>query len=105
MPGRDKTGPVGQGPMTGRGLGNCTGGRGDYGRGFGGGFGFRHGFGRGRGYGQGFGFHHGYGNAYYSSQDEKQWLENEIHSLKDQLAYFEKRLSDQNKDGNQNVEQ
>ncbi len=100
MPRRDKTGPAGQGPITGRGLGDCTGSRGNYGSGFG----FRHGFGRGRGYGQGFGFHHGYGYS-YSAQDEKQWLENEIHSLKDQLAYFEKRLSDWNKDGNQNVEQ
>jgi len=40
MPGIDKTGPLGQGPMTGRGMGLCGRGMG-YGRGFGRGFGFR----------------------------------------------------------------
>lgn len=38
MPGRDGTGPVGQGPLTGRGLGNCIGTRNavyGYGRGSG----------------------------------------------------------------------
>jgi len=51
MPGGDRTGPLGQGPMTGRGLGYCTGyndpgytnpgPRGFFGRGFGRGFGWR----------------------------------------------------------------
>lgn len=40
MPNKDKTGPLGQGPMTGRGLGLCGGGAGA---------GFRRGFGRGFG--------------------------------------------------------
>lgn len=40
MPGNNKTGPEGQGPMTGRGLGPCGAGRA-----------FRKGFGRGRGFG------------------------------------------------------
>ncbi len=42
MPGQDRTGPNGQGPLTGRGLGPC--GRSlrcDFGRGYGRGFGFR----------------------------------------------------------------
>ncbi|MDD3946884.1 MAG: DUF5320 domain-containing protein [Clostridia bacterium] len=40
MPGRDGTGPLGQGAMTGRGLGVCSGvNRPVYGRGFGMGFG------------------------------------------------------------------
>jgi hypothetical protein len=42
MPGFDKTGPQGQGPMTGRGFGPC-------GRGGGRGFGRCHGYGRGLG--------------------------------------------------------
>jgi hypothetical protein len=43
MPRLDGTGPQGQGPMTGRGMGNCRGvGRGFLGRGFG----FGRGFGR-----------------------------------------------------------
>jgi len=51
MPGGDQTGPLGQGPMTGRGLGYCTGynspgyanpiSRRFFGRGFGRGFGWR----------------------------------------------------------------
>lgn len=40
MPKFDGTGPLGQGPMTGRGMGLCGRGLG-YGRGFGRGFGFR----------------------------------------------------------------
>lgn len=64
MPAGDRTGPMGQGPRTGRGLGNCPAvegaitanddvvlgrGRGDFGRGMGRGCGF----GRGRGFGPG----------------------------------------------------
>jgi len=45
MPRFDGTGPMGQGPMTGRGLGSCGGGMG-YGRGQGRGFGFRRFFSR-----------------------------------------------------------
>ncbi len=41
MPFKDKTGPLGQGPMTGRGFGPCGDGRG---------MGGRTGFGRGRGF-------------------------------------------------------
>lgn len=64
MPGRDRRGPEGEGPMTGRGLGNCSGNdkvlteeeqlrgrgqrRGLFGRGLGRGFGG----GRGRGFGR-----------------------------------------------------
>lgn len=55
MPGLDRTGPMGMGPMTGGGWGFC----GPYGRfrgwwGFGRGRGFRGGF--GRGFGRGFGW-------------------------------------------------
>ena len=55
MPGYDRTGPAGQGAMTGRGMGPCGGGAQD-GRGFGMGMGrgFRRGFG-GRGFGRGVG--------------------------------------------------
>ena len=65
MPGGDKTGPMGQGPMTGRGAGNSgsqqgrgfiRARRGGFGRGRGGGFRHRHGqsFDDGRGRGPGF---------------------------------------------------
>ncbi|HHT27788.1 MAG TPA: DUF5320 domain-containing protein [Firmicutes bacterium] len=49
MPGRDGAGPMGMGPMTGRGLGMCI--RPNYSYGPGCGFAFRRGrFGRGRGF-------------------------------------------------------
>lgn len=69
MPGGDRTGPRGFGPMTGRGAGYCAGysvpgyanpipGRG--------GFGFGRGFGRGRGwFGRGFG--RGWRNRFYGA--------------------------------------
>ena len=84
MPGGDRTGPLGQGPVTGRGMGFC--------RGFGGGFR------RGPGYGRGGGirFRGGFGN-YFSDispgVSEKTLIENEIRILKDQLAALEERLS------------
>jgi len=60
MPGYDGTGPLGQGPMTGRGMGLCAGGDrynkpGFFGRWFGRRFGFGRGFraGRGMGFGRG----------------------------------------------------
>jgi len=54
MPGGDRTGPLGQGPMTGRGLGYC-GGYADpgYWSGWGGGRGMAWGRGGGRGWGRG----------------------------------------------------
>lgn len=71
MPGGDRTGPWGLGPMTGRRMGYCAGfqapgfmypGPGlGFGRGFGLGRGFGRGFGRGRGWrGAGFGSFWGY---------------------------------------------
>ena len=53
MPNKNKTGPLGQGPMTGRQMGNCEGAEPILGRGFGAGQGFRRGFGRGFGRGAG----------------------------------------------------
>lgn len=63
MPGGDKTGPMGMGPMTGRGAGFCAGYNmpGYINRGFGGGFG--RGFGRGMGRGGG----RGRRNMYYAT--------------------------------------
>jgi len=56
MPGRDGTGPMGAGSMTGRGLGLCAGGAVGYGtgRGPGLGLGWRRGLGCGRGFGRQF---------------------------------------------------
>ncbi|KQC14529.1 MAG: hypothetical protein APR63_14055 [Desulfuromonas sp. SDB] len=63
MPGGDRTGPIGQGPRTGRGLGDCQGTGGNVSQWFGNltrnflgrGLGLGRGGGRGRGRGQGIG--------------------------------------------------
>ena len=84
MPGGDRTGPMGQGPITGKGLGDC--------RGFGRGFRRGPGFGRGRG----LGFRGGFGNYYddlSTNVSEDTLIENEIRILKEQLAALENRLS------------
>lgn len=103
MPGGYRTGPSGQGPLTGRRMGYCAGedrlgdmynsgygyGRGR-GKGLGLGRGLRRGFGPGRGMG------HGYGNIYRENipdVSKKTILENEIKILKEQLSSLEKQLS------------
>ncbi len=64
MPRGDRTGPMGQGPVTGRGLGYCSGYESP---GFAKGFGMGRGFGRGRGFGHyGFGRGYGYRSPIYS---------------------------------------
>ena len=85
MPGRDKTGPSGFGPMTGRRMGLCTGNNTSFSSRFG--SGFRRGYGFGiRGY---------YGDEYSGSNlnvSEKTIIENEIRVLKDQLSSLEEQL-------------
>lgn len=61
MPGGDRTGPLGQGPMTGRAMGLCAGydGPGYLNPGYGGGRGM--GYGGGRGFGRGMAYRRGRG--------------------------------------------
>ncbi len=96
MPRGDRTGPLGQGPMTGRGLGDCAGNErgGWYGRGFGFGRGFGAGRGFGRGFGRGWGFGFGAGNQPVDKETEKSWLDNAIAGLKNQLQSLENRRKD-----------
>ena len=87
MPGRDKTGPMGAGAMTGRGLGVCTGVNDPgYRAGFGMGFGRGYGRGFGRGLGRGFAF---VDNA---SKTQKDWLEAQRNELKSRMDAIEKQL-------------
>jgi hypothetical protein len=89
MPGRDKTGPSGFGPLTGRRMGLCSGNYAPFNTRRG--LGFRRGY--GRGFGAGFGF--GYGAEYLESNSnvsEKTILENDIRVLKEQLSSLEKQL-------------
>lgn len=107
MPGFDRTGPWGEGPMTGGGFGKCNArnrahGREWFGRGRGG-----RGVGLGRGYGRGFGrrgasfggqgwFGPGYGpyaGPYaMSREDEINMLKEEAERVKDQLKAINERV-------------
>ena len=119
MPGGDGTGPVGLGPMTGRGAGHCAGypapgymnpipGRG---RGFGRGWGRGRGF--GRGWGRGFGWRgvaypgYSYGHPYYGNpymgypygadatpQQEKDMLEQQAKAMQDEIKLINERIGE-----------
>jgi hypothetical protein len=82
MPGQDRTGPLGQGPMTGRGLGQC-------GQGLNRGFGrqCRRGFGfmRGRGYRE---------NITLSKEEEKKILEAELIEIEKEKEEIEQKLKE-----------
>ncbi|MBN1107485.1 MAG: DUF5320 domain-containing protein [Bacteroidales bacterium] len=121
MPRGDRTGPIGQGPFTGRGLGYCKGfdspgftkgmgagmGRGGgYGRGMGYGGGYGRGAGLGRGWGRAWGFNSPYPGmvpgypvpSSMSREDEMKLLKSEADSLKRSQKEIEKRLSDLEKE-------
>ena len=70
MPGRDRTGPMGQGPMTGRGAGQCGSGQGRGSLG-----------GRGRGFGFG-----------WTGSDEELPPRDEAEELRKQVEMLERRL-------------
>ncbi len=86
MPKGDRTGPMGQGPVTGRGLGYCRGSELP---------GFGRGHSRGMGYGRGYGF--GLWPS-YSKDDEIQTLKDQAESLKRAQKDIEKRLGELEKD-------
>lgn len=93
----DKTGPMGQDPMTGRSLGYCAGYESPgFTRGFGSGFGGGRGQGRGfGGGGRGFGFNAGYTNApQTNSNDEILNLKAQAESLKKAQEEIERRLKE-----------
>jgi hypothetical protein len=99
------------GPMTGRGMGFCTGHAAP---------GYQKGYGPGYGCGYGYGFRHHYGNRHMynatvrprwsrgrepeatdddTAFDEKTFLKNQVVFLKEQLDRIDKRLSDLENDG------
>jgi len=94
MPGFDGTGPQGQGPLTGRGLGYCAGavpvGRG---RGIGLGRGFGRGFGPGRGFGLGLAWRRGFGGGWRWMIPESAPMsaEDEAAELRRELTLLENR--------------
>ncbi|MBL7150636.1 DUF5320 domain-containing protein [Candidatus Microgenomates bacterium] len=78
MPALDKTGPQGQGPMTGRGLGPCGKGRGM-------------GFGRCRGYGRGLGRYFGW-NAPQTKEEKLEDVEVYKKALQEEMEEVDKEL-------------
>ncbi len=67
MPKFDGSGPLGFGPMTGRGMGPC-------------------------GYGMGYG--RGYGRRFYSRKEESEMLEEEVKALEEELKAVKERLAE-----------
>ncbi|MGM0375740.1 MAG: DUF5320 domain-containing protein [Bacteroidota bacterium] len=107
MPGGDKNGPMGQGPMTGRSLGFCGGyDAPGYTKGYGQVAGRGAGFGRGRmqGRGKGMGPGRGIGPGRFnrpgwmpgamSKEDETRMLKGRAENLKGSLKNIEDRLND-----------
>jgi len=101
MPGFNQTGPMGQGPMTGRGRGVCTTNQAGFGTsstgspGFGRGMGFRRGFRRGPGFG-GIGYR---GRGWWADpfaipQSNMTSLQNEIDMLHEQAESMQHSLSE-----------
>lgn len=82
MPGLDKTGPQGQGSMTGRGVGNCGSGKG-----------LRMGFGRCRGYGRGLGRYFGW-NAPQTKEEKLEDVEAYKKALQEEMEEVDKELTD-----------
>lgn len=82
MPNFDKTGPQGQGPLTGRGLGPCGGGRG---------------FGYGRGYGRGLGRYFGW-NAPQTKEEKIEDIKAYKKALGEEMEEVEKELADVQKE-------
>ncbi|MFW5756839.1 MAG: DUF5320 domain-containing protein [Tangfeifania sp.] len=97
MPGLNRKGPTGAGPMTGRQLGRCAGNKEDFSgrrfrnfrRGSRGGFGRRSGQGFGFRWGNPFGHYH---DDFAPGVSDETLLENEARMLKDQLSHVEKEL-------------
>jgi len=88
MSGFDRTGPLGYGPMTGRGMGPC-------------GAGYARGVGRGAGFGRGMGFRRGFAPAWGSSYGYRPTREQEIadlraekESIQEELKNLDERLKE-----------
>ena len=107
MPGGDRTGPVGRGPMTGRALGYCAGftvpgfANLGYGRGFGrgGGRGFGRGYwGRGRGFWWRGTFPEPFNSSTPTVAEEKTYLENMVKDLEEEIKAIKERIQNLSKE-------
>jgi len=80
MPNKDRTGPLGQGSMTGKGLGPC-------------GCGMRRGFGQGFGRGQGLRYSR---QVTLTEAEQKKIFEAELKEIETEKQEIEKRLKEMN---------
>ena len=107
MPGFDRSGPMGQGPMTGGRRGLCNPATTGYDARFGGMFGFGRGMGLGRGFRGGFGrgmgrtFHRKFWNQPYyypayaqNPEEELNMLKAEANSVKSSLDMINRRIAE-----------
>ena len=114
MPGSDRSGPTGAGPMSGRRRGICgrPGGPADVpvyggGYGYGRGMGVRRGYGRGRGYGYwpAYGavpYPQAYGNRYPSSRtDEMEMLRADAEAMRKSLDAVQQRIAELEKEASE----
>ena len=88
MPGGDRTGPLGRGPITGKGFGPCNAGRGR--AGLASRFGFGPGRGRGFGLRQGLGINAGFNQ--YDTKTQQELLAEEKEMLQERLNQVRKQL-------------
>lgn len=102
MPGFDRSGPMGAGPMTGRAMGRCNpnqaaGAAMPYG-GYGRGMAFRRGrgggFGAGRGLRRGFGMGYGWAGPVAAAGNELDALKTEADSMKKSLETINRRIAE-----------
>jgi len=104
MPGGDRTGPLGRGPMTGRGAGLCSGSTspGYFNPGYGRRFNrWGSNFGRGfRGFGRRFWYREGYDISIPqpNMDEEKQYLENLVKSLESEIKEIKDRIQEISKE-------
>jgi len=98
MPGGDRTGPVGRGPMTGRAAGYCSGYQNP---------GYSRGFGRGFGRGRGFWGRSNYPESYYSQtsnrEEEKIYLENMVKDLEGEIKTIREKIYDLSKEKKETI--
>jgi len=100
MPGGDRTGPMGMGPRTGRGVGYCAGyNTSGYaepmpGRGMGRGFVRGRGFGGGRGFGWNRPNPYAYGVSYGSGQGEAEILKGQAKAMREEMEAINARIKE-----------
>ena len=106
MPGFDRSGPMGAGPMTGRAMGRCnpnrTGGDPGFFGGYGRGMAFRRGrggFGAGRGYRHGFGAGPGRAAPPVPAENELDALKRRADEMQKSLEAVNRRIAELQKEG------